>query len=114
MSGIPIGVTPNGVNYGILDHVVKFESVNRVCLHCGKTLKKGQRALCIITNCPQTLPRENVPGNFFLHADCLGDLEESTVVKKIDEVVQEYQMIKEFIGMYGKKWGLKIFRYGRD
>jgi hypothetical protein len=110
--GIPMGITQSGVNYGIIDHVVRFESVSRVCLHCGKKLKKGKRVLGIITNCPQTLPHENMPGNFFLHADCVGDLEESTIGKKVDEVVQEYQTVKDFIKMYGSKWGLKCFRYG--
>jgi hypothetical protein len=112
--GIPMGVTPNGVNYGILDHVVRFESVSRVCLHCGKKLKRGQRALGIITNCPQNQPYKNFPGNFFLHADCLGDLQETTINQKIDDVVNEYQTVKDIIEVYGKKWGIKIFRYGED
>lgn len=110
--GIQMGITPNGVNYGIIDHTVRFMSKSRVCINCGKQLRTKQRALAIITNCPQTLPRDDIPGNLFIHAKCLGDIDEATIGKKIDDVVKEYQIVKDFIKIYGSKWGIKIFMYG--
>jgi hypothetical protein len=108
--------TPAGINYYLFDHVVNFETESRSCICCGEKLKRGDRALGIIVNCPQTVTYR-LPGNFFIHVECSGALgkkvqgiNKGALGKLVDELVKEYQIMLVVVEQFGKRWKFSLGR----